>query len=238
MSVWKATHHQRKDFLAISRAEKNSLVLGRQKWVIYNDSDECSQISPYTRVLKLTGCSKEEFTCDNGSCVPMSSRCDGKSDCSDEADEAECKAFIQILGYDPFKSPPPMSNQAKHVVRYSFDIKNIFEINEKDGNFRCLVSMKRNWFDRRVTFQNLKSNSSTNMINPEDQSLLWKPYTIFNNIEDTTKFNKADRRDEWKVVPISNTSFVLADKSFLHNTYLSEGASNMISFEIAKKSLR
>ena len=233
MSVWKATHIHRKDFLATSKAEKNSFLLGRQKWTIYNDSSACSQTSPYTTILKLTGCSQDEFTCDDGSCIKMTSRCDAKNDCPDDSDEDECKTFVQNLGYNQFRPPPPMDNQTEHVVYFFLDIKNIFEINEKDGFFRCKIYLKRKWYDRRVTFQNLKNDAAANMINPEDQSLLWRPHNIFNNVEDTSKYAKADRKDEWRVIPVSNNNFEPADVSVLHNTFFFDGESNMISYEHA-----
>ena len=72
--LWKATHQEHKEFLATSTAEKNSFLLGRQKWTIHNDSEACSLKSTYTTVLKLTGCSENEFTCDDGSCVSMNDR--------------------------------------------------------------------------------------------------------------------------------------------------------------------
>ena len=72
--LWKATHIEHKEFLATSTAEKNSFLLGRQKWTIHNDSEACSLKPTYTAVLKLTGCSEDEFTCDDGSCVSMNAR--------------------------------------------------------------------------------------------------------------------------------------------------------------------
>ena len=37
------------------------------------------------------GCGPDEFTCDNGQCIPISARCDGKSsECSDSSDERNC----------------------------------------------------------------------------------------------------------------------------------------------------
>ena len=184
-------------------------------------------------MLKLTGCSEEEFTCDDGSCVPMTDRCNGKRDCADETDEDECKAFVQSLGYNRFIVPPPTENETKHVVYYSFKIQDIIEINEKDGFLRCKILLKREWFDRKVTFQNLKNNTGSNIIDPEGQNLLWTPWTLFNNIADRSMYAQTDREQEWKVIPNPNGSFVHADNSFLHNTYLFDGASNMISYDNA-----
>ena len=84
--MWKATHSEHKDFLATSNAEESSLLLGRQKWTIHNDSKSCSLAPTYTTVLKITGCSIEEFTCDDGSCVPMADRCNKKRECDNDDD--------------------------------------------------------------------------------------------------------------------------------------------------------
>ena len=86
LSLWKATHSEHKDFLATSNAEESSLLLGRQKWTIHNDSKSCSLAPTYTTVLKMTGCSTEEFTCDDGSCVPMADRCNKKRECDNDDD--------------------------------------------------------------------------------------------------------------------------------------------------------
>ena len=84
---------------------------------------------------ELTGCSEEEFTCSDGSCVSMTSRCNGKNDCSDETDEAECKAFVQSVGYNPFEVPPPLGNRTKHDVSLTIDILDIVETIQFDKTF-------------------------------------------------------------------------------------------------------
>ena len=157
-------------------------------------------------------------------------RCDGRGDCLDGTDEAECKAFVQSLGYGKFLVPPPAENEKEVKVSYAFNIKDIIEINEKDGFLRCKLIFKRRWFDRRITFENLQA---TNIINPDDKDLLWRPKTIFNNMEDRDKKAKTDRTEEWLIRSNPNTSFVLADKSFVHNTYLFDGSYNRINFFIA-----
>ena len=58
------------------------------------------------QVLSFTGCEESEFTCNDGSCVAMNSRCDRKGDCEDNSDERDCK----IISFDPtqyVKHNPP-----------------------------------------------------------------------------------------------------------------------------------
>ena len=231
--MWRATHRERPEFLATSNAKRTSLLLGPHEWTVHNDSKLCSIASTYTTKLKLTGCSEEDFTCGNGSCVHMTQRCDGKIDCSDESDEAECKAFVQSIGYNRFAAPPPLPNDQQLDLHLAISIQEIVEISEKEGFLRCKSIQTRKWIDQKVTFQNLQNNSKLNIIHPEDRSLLWKPWTIFNNIEDRSKYTATDTEPLWKVIPNSNHSFELADNSFLHNTHLFDGASNMISYENA-----
>ena len=231
--MWRANHREHKDFLATSNAKRTSLLLGPHKWTLHNDSKVCSVAATYTTELKLTGCSKEDFTCGDGSCIHMTQRCDGKNDCSDETDESECKAFVQSIGYNRDAAPPPLPNDKQLDLYLAIHIQEIAEISEKEGFFRCKFLITRKWFDQKVTFQNLQNHSKLNIIHPEDRSLLWKPWTVFNNIEDRSKFTETGTEALWKVIPNSNHSFALADNSFLHNAFLFEGASNMISYENA-----
>ena len=227
--MWRANHRKHKDFFATSNAKRTSLLLGPHKWTLHNDSKLCSIFKTYTTELKLTGCSKEDFTCSDGSCVHMTQRCDGKNDCSDETDESECKAFVQSIGYNRDAAPPPLPNDKQLDLYLAIHIQEIAEISEKEGFFRCKFLITRKWFDQKVTFQNLQNDSRLNIIHFEDQSLLWKPWTIFNNIEDRSKYTETDIKPVWKVIPNSNHSFAAADNSFLHNAFLFDGASNMIS---------
>ena len=58
--------------LATSTAPFRSLAIGNFEWNVLNDT-ECSQES-YTAVLSLTSCATDEFTCDNGLCIPITER--------------------------------------------------------------------------------------------------------------------------------------------------------------------
>ena len=148
----------------------------------------------------------------------MTNRCDGKTDCSDETDEAECKAFVRSIGYNRFAVPPPLDRQQQLDLDLEIIVQEIVEINEKDGFFRCKILQTRKWVDQKVTFQNLQNDSKLNIIHPEDRSLLWKPWTIFNNIEDRRKYTETDTEPLWKVIPNPIHSFANTNTNTNANT--------------------
>ena len=51
-------------------AKDYSFALGKYVWTIENDAYECNKDQgPLNKVLKLSGCSEGEFTCNDGQCV-------------------------------------------------------------------------------------------------------------------------------------------------------------------------
>ena len=72
-NVWRLTDHYR-NTTASTEASQDSYVLGSHKWTIGNDAIACSSKGDeYKRVLKLTGCREDEFTCNDGQCIRIKS---------------------------------------------------------------------------------------------------------------------------------------------------------------------
>ena len=45
----------------------------------------------------IEGCSTSQFTCNNGQCVPLSSRCNNDGECNDGSDELDCGNVRKLL---------------------------------------------------------------------------------------------------------------------------------------------
>ena len=86
---------------AVSKAKKVSFLIGKSEWLINGESPECAGgRDSFSSQLKLTGCRwkisllsyflsflfrEDEFTCDDGQCIPMAERCDQLTDCRNES---------------------------------------------------------------------------------------------------------------------------------------------------------
>ena len=41
-------------------------------------------------ISNLSGCRGNQFTCNDGECIPADHECDNKNDCGDRSDESGC----------------------------------------------------------------------------------------------------------------------------------------------------
>lgn len=60
--------------------------LGLKKWNIMNDN--CPGNGEH--YLSFSSCSKSQFTCNDGACVPLKVKCDQIKHCPDNSDELDC----------------------------------------------------------------------------------------------------------------------------------------------------
>ena len=60
-------------------------------WIYYICTFLCHSLEcALTLNNSLLGCDSDEFTCDNGQCVPLNYLCDTDNDCGDYSDEQGC----------------------------------------------------------------------------------------------------------------------------------------------------
>ena len=95
--------------------------------------------------LNMNPCSKEEFSCNDGSCFPLTYRCDGASNCKPQGeDEIGCH-FLQLN--DSYNQEiPPGGNDS---IVLSMSILDIQDVNLLDGVLKTHLKLDLLWSDFR-----------------------------------------------------------------------------------------
>lgn len=123
---WNMTVVNNPDILGVSHSTMKSLLIGVHEWDIIGDY-ECES-RPYKIKLALSSCSEAEFTCSNGACIDINSRCDNVNDCKDRSDEADCSRKNVDPTYQQFIVPPPLKGTDKIEVGVNFTLLQIMDI--------------------------------------------------------------------------------------------------------------
>ena len=146
--------------------------------------------------LKLSNCKADQFTCNDGTCIPLSTRCDKKPDCRDISDEKQCQ-MVALDRERYIKDDCPPVGTDKLEVELSLDIHSILGISEVDQVMYLKFELDISWRDSRLQFYNLKKDADMNMLVHEDKTIIWIPTIIFSNTrndKDTINDEKASAK--------------------------------------------
>ena len=126
-----------------------------------------------------------DFCCDDGTCVDSQTVCNDFSDCDDGTDERNC-TFLHV---PPLMNrtdiPPTMTEDGKIqpiVLNATFDVLEVFEINEVDSTFDIHFILEIEWFHQGLTFKFLKSNEYENFLYENTKKKIWIPRVEFSKI--------------------------------------------------------
>ncbi|ROT75706.1 putative basement membrane-specific heparan sulfate proteoglycan core protein, partial [Penaeus vannamei] len=180
--------------------------MGRRVWTL--ESEVCGQKEGPRRFL-LTPCETFQFTCDDGTCIPLKYRCDLKYDCRDQSDELECELIAFPEDYHKHLPPrKPGKEEGFLPVVIKVIIKSI-DIQTVMMSMQLSYEIEMSWYDNRLEFRNLKVNDSLNSPLVARMMELWSPLVKLLNTdtidkillaEDATtvvkRLEEAVRRDE------------------------------------------
>ena len=129
----------------------------------------------------------------------MNERCDGKIDCpADSSDEDNCHLFVLNPGYKSTFPPTTNEENDKAQVKVSIHIKNVADVKELSMEFEVCVKIIMEWYDRRLTYNNLKQDQVfLNKLDENDITKIWLPLINYLNTDQfqTTRLERTG--DQW-----------------------------------------
>ncbi|XP_064079530.1 uncharacterized protein LOC135196619 [Macrobrachium nipponense] len=163
-----------------------------------------------------------QFTCDDGSCVKISQRCDFLFDCPDQSDETNCSLIKIPDSYVP-ELPPQQANNTAVIIEVQINITSIRAFSLLDLMFAFDMIASYTWRDSRLTFSNLKDNMEMNLVG--GNSVVWRP-KVFHEEGSGSKVNIEERVSQ---VYVKRNSGPLPDHlSRLKEDELYKGSENNI----------
>ena len=185
--------------------------------------------------MKLSGCKKDEFTCDSGHCVKMEKRCNQLPNCKDKSDEKNCKILILEDGYN-LRIPPitPASfvddSLTPVPVRISMKLLKVVAIVEEDHAIQLQFEITLKWKENRATYHNLKNESYMNALAMEDINRLWLPLVVYTNT-DQQETTRLGENWEWttKVAVNREGNFERSGNEVLDEIEIFKGEENILS---------
>ncbi|XP_076049413.1 uncharacterized protein LOC143030094 [Oratosquilla oratoria] len=225
---WRWVNHVRNITIAIMHSYELNYPMGRRTWTLYNSV--CGQESG-DRVLLLTTCQEDQYSCDDATCIPLETRCDLKYDCLDRSDEVNCELITFPSDYK--KDLPPRSpgeeGETSLPIRFSVTIESI-SLETTQMTMQLSYIFRLTWYDNRVDFYNLKGNISLNMVPFGRMGELWSPVIGFVN----TDGNQHTKTDIEASMAIERLSKVLRrEQSVPGEVEVYSGSEN--TFQLSRK---
>ncbi|XP_076049639.1 uncharacterized protein LOC143030375 [Oratosquilla oratoria] len=143
--------------------------IGLREWDV--SGDDCPG---QRKFLKLTSCKNHEFTCNDGSCVPIERRCDSTTQCPDSSDETNCKKLLTPEYYQSDLPPPSFTEGQALTMHIAIDVGNIRKFDTNAFSFALDLETTLVWYDQQVTYKNLKDRLNSNRLESSVDEL-WTP---------------------------------------------------------------
>ena len=220
--------------IATSTSSEESLLIGTHK-VDFSGvkNDKCNKDGEgHVAILKLTTCSDEQFSCNDGQCIEMEQRCDQAPNCKDKSDEVDCRLLVMESNYNKKIAPFSFDNEKQTnipaMINVSISVIDVLKIEEVNHVYVLKFRLTLEWYDFRIRYYNLKKERSSNALSLEEHKQLWIPYLVFENTENN---EATEGTKDTELTLVREGNFIRSDKTVPEEINIFEGGSNRIMFE-------
>lgn len=189
----------------IARMEdaKLNYPMGRRWWQL--EREVCHQDPGTRRLLLLTPCSPDQFTCDNALCIALEKRCDLKYDCQDRSDEFECEIVSFPKDYQRHLPPrSPTQKDESLPITLHLDIESM-SVMTLDMTIDVTYELRMTWADNRLQYLNINDDEGLNKLPMSVIRDLWTPVVSFINAKGI-KHTEVDTEAEMFVNRLSDAN--------------------------------
>ncbi|XP_037776717.1 gamma-aminobutyric acid receptor subunit beta-like [Penaeus monodon] len=172
-------------FAVMEESGSIDFPIGRHMWVFSHGF--CGKPPGTAISLALTQCESDEFTCNNGNCIPLGEVCDRRAQCTDKSDEFNCTLVLRPEGYQSSLPPEAPLSEGPLPVILNITIDSFREIDAINSRFIVELQIRMIWKDVRLQYLNLKSDRQLNLVLEKAANEMWVPAVDFLNAENNAK---------------------------------------------------
>ena len=105
-------------------------------------------------------------------------------------------------------------------------VVNILQIDVVGGFFRTRFVLERQWLDSQLSYKNLKSENSLNLISPEEAASIWFPGVSFLNMVSNKDLSEFKMNEQYHIERNPQNKFDPIDVTTIDNAYVYSGKEN------------
>ena len=152
---------------------------GTNQWQVMTGL--CGLVPGTTVNMTLSVCGQGMFTCEDGTCISLQQRCDLRVDCPDQSDENQCSLIDVPQDYQINIPPPPDALNRSLAIYFTIDVTSFPSVVTQDLTFVTSFQLMLRWRDPRLSYLNLKTDRSLNLLSENNKRRIWTPRVFFSN---------------------------------------------------------
>ena len=213
---------------------ENNFPLGLHRWMILDTDCSDPGVEYRSLSLHLEVDQPGHFCCDDGTCISSQRVCNNFPDCFGREDEVNC-TFLHSTYHEDRERPPVQLENGQIedlLLNATFDVLEVFEINEVDSFFDVYFILEVEWFAKNFNFEFLKYESFYNGLNESAKKRIWTPRIEFSD----TNVKKIVTCDEYEVIILRRGKPKLdADIDLIQANEIYHGTENPLKISIEER---